>query len=319
LRAESASNGPAAAPASARTGLALAVGIVAVSSAAVLISLARAQGAPAILVAALRMTAAALVLGPVALVRCRGELRRLRGRDLLLAIASGICLALHFGFWISSLDYTSVMSSVVFVSTNPIFVGALSLLVLKEKPGLGLLVGAIVAVAGGAVVGIADIGAGGGESLKGDILALLGAVAASGYLLLGRTLRKTMSLPLYAGIAYSTAAVALMAVVGITATPVIGFPPMAYLWIGLLALGPQIIGHTAYNWALKYVSATLVTVTLLAEPVGATLLAIPVLSQVPSPLRLGGGVLILAGIAVAARAEARSRNRTIPGKSHPPL
>jgi drug/metabolite transporter (DMT)-like permease len=99
--------------------------------------------------------------------------------------------------------------------------------------------------------------------------------------------------------------------VGITSTRITGYPPSAYLWIALLAAGPQLLGHTAYNWALKYVSATLVTVTLLAEPIGATLLAIPILSQVPSPVRLSGGVLILAGIAVAARAEARSAARPL--------
>ena len=139
--------------------LALVTGVIAVSSAAILITLARAQGAPAILIAALRMAAAALVIAPIALLRCRVEIRTLRARELLLGIASGICLALHFAFWISSLDYTSVMSSVVFVSTNPLFVGAASLLILKERLGRATLVGALVAVAGGVVVGLADLGA----------------------------------------------------------------------------------------------------------------------------------------------------------------
>jgi drug/metabolite transporter (DMT)-like permease len=285
---------------------ALALGVAAVSSAAILVGLARGQGAPALLIAALRMAAAALVVVPIALVRCRAEIRALDARQALWGAASGVCLAAHFAFWISSLDYTSVMSSVVFVSTNPLFVGVASVLILKERISRATLAGVAAAVIGGAVVGFADLGAAGGQSLKGDLLALLGAVSASGYLLIGRSLRRKMSLTLYVAIAYASAAVVLLAVVLATKTRIIGFPPAAYLWILLLAAGPQLLGHTAYNWALKYVSATLVTVTLLAEPVGATLLAIPVFAQVPSGLRLAGGALILAGIAIAARAEARS-------------
>jgi drug/metabolite transporter (DMT)-like permease len=301
----------------ARASLALVIGVLAVSSAAILVTLARAHGAPAILIAALRMAAAALVIVPITLVRCRAEIRALHGRELLLGIASGVCLALHFAFWISSLDYTSVMSSVVFVSTNPLFVGLASVLILKERLGRWTMIGVLVAVIGGALVGLADLRATGGQSLKGDVLALLGAVSVSGYLLIGRRLRKTMSLTLYVGIAYATAAVVLLSVVGITATRITGYPPAAYLWIALLAAGPQLLGHTAYNWALKYVSATLVTVSLLAEPVGATLLAIPILSQVPSAVRLAGGALILAGIALAARAEARSAAHPLERKSRP--
>jgi drug/metabolite transporter (DMT)-like permease len=308
---------PGPTPARARAYLALVIGVLAVSSAAILVTLARAQGAPAILIAALRMSAAAVVIVPIALVRCRAEIRALHARELLLGIASGVCLALHFAFWISSLDYTSVMSSVVFVSTNPLFVGLASVLILKERLGRWTTIGVLVAVIGGALVGLADLRATGGQSLKGDALALLGAVSVSGYLLIGRRLRKTMSLTLYVGIAYATAAVVLLAVVGITATRITGYPLAAYLWIALLAAGPQLLGHTAYNWALKYVSATLVTVSLLAEPVGATLLAIPILSQVPSAVRLAGGGLILAGIALAARAEARSAARPLERKSHP--
>jgi drug/metabolite transporter (DMT)-like permease len=107
--------------------------------------------------------------------------------------------------------------------------------------------------------------------------------------------------------AYTIAAVVLLGIVAATRTSLAGYPAWGYIWAALLALGPQLLGHTSYNWALKYVSATLVTITLLAEPIGATLLAIPILGQVPTALRLGGGVLILGGIFVAARAEARQR------------
>jgi drug/metabolite transporter (DMT)-like permease len=152
----------------------LAVGTAVVSSAAILISLARAQGMPALAIAALRIGLAALVVAPVAIVRCGKEIRGLGTVDLFKAIGAGLLLALHFAFWISSFDYTSVMSSVVFVSTNPLFVGVASVLLLKERIRLGTMIGILVAVMGGAVVGFADMSQAGSESLRGDVLALLG-------------------------------------------------------------------------------------------------------------------------------------------------
>jgi drug/metabolite transporter (DMT)-like permease len=293
----------AAGPLTVRSSLALALGVAAVSSAAVLISLARAQGAPALSIAALRMCFASLVVVPVACVRSRAEIRRMPAKDVILCIVAGLFLALHFAFWTSSLDSTSVMSSVVFVSTNPLFVGIASALFLRERLAGWTILGICTAAAGAAVIGAADLGAAGGISLKGDLLALLGALCASGYLLVGRRVRSRVSLALYVGVAYLTAAIALLAVVLLTRTPLGGYSPAGFIWIALLAAGPQLIGHTSYNWALRFVTATFVTVTLLAEPVGATLLAIPVLGQVPSVVGLGGAVLILAGIFLSARAE----------------
>jgi len=281
-------------------GFALALGVAAVSSAAILISFARAQGIPALTIAALRMGIAAVVVAPIALMRCRRELGMLPGSDLALSLASGALLALHFGFWTSSLDSTSVMSSVVFVSTNPLFVAIASAFMFHERLRPAGMAGIGVAILGGAIVGFADAGQGGAVSTRGDILALLGALSASGYLLAGRRLRARMSLPLYVGIVYVTAAALLFIAAGFAGMRLPAFPARGYLWVLLLALGPQLLGHTSYNYALKYVSATFVTVTLLAEPIGATLLAIPLLSQVPSPARIAGGACILAGIVLAA-------------------
>ena len=287
--------------------LALALGVAAVSSAAILISFARMQGIPALSIAAMRMALAAVVAAPIALIRTWAEIRALTAKDAALGAVSGIFLALHFGFWTSSLDSTSVMSSVVLVSTNPLFVAVASALLFRERLRAATLIGIGAAIAGGAVVALLDAGPGGGASTRGDIMALLGAVSASGYLMVGRRLRSSMSLSLYVGISYVTAAAALLGVVALTATRLAGYPAGAYLWVLLLALGPQLLGHTSYNYALKYVSATFVTVTLLGEPIGASLLAIPLLSQVPSAARIAAGLCILAGIVIAARSEARQR------------
>ncbi len=287
--------------------LVLVLGILAVSSAAILISFARAEGVPAVTIAALRLTLASLMLAPIATVRARNEWRQLTRRDLLLAILSGILLALHFAFWISSLDYTSVMSSVVLVSTNPLFVGAASVLLLRESLGSGTIVGIGVAALGTGLIGYSDLGQAGTESLQGDALALAGAVAVSGYLLIGRRLRRQLSLLAYIGLVYSTAAVVLIAMAFVMGASLFGYSAAGYMFVVLLALGPQLIGHSSYNWALKYLSATFITITLLAEPIGATLLAIPLLSQVPSPIKLLGGALILIGIFLAARSESKMR------------
>jgi drug/metabolite transporter (DMT)-like permease len=283
----------------------LAVGILAVSSSAFLITFARQDGMPAVAIAALRLTLAALVLLPIALARSRDELRLLAPRDLALAMLSGVFLALHFAFWISSLDYTSVMSSIVFVSTNPLFVALASVLLLRESLRRGTLLGIVVAALGGAVVGLADLGHVGGESLQGDALALAGAVAVSGYLLIGRQLRGRLSLLPYIALVYSSAAVVLLAMAWAMGITLFGYSPAAYGLIVLLAAGPQLIGHSSYNWALKYLSATFITVTILAEPIGASLLAIPILGQVPDPIKFAGGALILIGIYFAARAESQ--------------
>ena len=299
---------PSRAGASAARYPVIGIGIAAVSSAALLISFARGQGVPALAIAALRMSIAGLVVGPIAILSCRKEIRRIAGAEILYAAAAGVFLALHFAFWISSLDDTSVMSSVVFVSTSPIFVGVASVLLLKERIGAPTAVGIAISIVGAAFVGLSDLGATGRHLLRGDLLALLGAVSASGYLLIGRRVRKRMSLTLDVGIAYVGAALILLCVVGVTGTRLAGFPLEGYLWVALVAAGPQLLGHTAYNWALKYVSATFVTVTLLAEPVGATLLAIAFLAQVPSALRLAGGACILAGIVLAARGESRGKD-----------
>ncbi len=284
--------------------LVLLIGIAAVSSAAILIAYARAEGVPAVSVAALRLTFASLALAPFVVTHAPREWRRLSPRDFALALVAGVLLALHFAAWISSLDYTSVMSSVVFVSTNPLFVGLASVLILREKLQRGTIIGILIAGIGGALIGLNDLRHAGAESLFGDALALGGAITVSGYLLIGRRLRKQLSLIAYIGLVYSTAAVVLLALALAMGANLLAYSWQGYAWIALLAAGPQLIGHTSYNWALKYVSATFVTVTLLAEPIGATLLAIPLLAQLPAPIQIAGGALILIGIYFAACEEA---------------
>ncbi len=283
-----------------RLPLVLAVGIAAVSSASILIKYARAEQIPPLVIAAARLTLASAVLLPLAWTNARDEIRSLTRRDFVWAFVSGIFLALHFAFWISSLDYTSVMSSVVFVATNPLFVALASVLLLHESLGRGTWVGILIAVVGGFIIGGTDLGAS-EATLSGDLLALGGAVAGSAYVLIGRRLRATLSLVAYIGIVYGVAALVLLAMALVSGASFVGYSPLGYLLLVLLALVPQLLGHSSFNYALKYLSAALVAVILLAEPVGATLLAVPLLREVPSPLKLVGGALVLVGIFVATR------------------
>lgn len=296
--------------------------ISAASTAAIFIRFAQAQGAPSIVIAAARLTIASLILAPIALTRHRPALRLLSRREWILALLSGLFLAFHFATWITSLAYTTVASSVVLVSTTPLWVALLAPLVLHERVGTSALVGLILALAGGVIVALSDtcsLQAGaivcppmqaflGGKAFLGDFLALFGAWMAAGYMLVGRKLRSKMDLIPYIFIVYGMAALVLVAIMfGLGESP-LGLPPVAYLWFLLLALVPQLIGHSLYNWALKYVPASFVSVTLLGEPVGSSILAYILFQEAPGLIKVMGAVLILAGIWLASRT---GKNRTI--------
>ncbi len=279
--------------------LGLATGIVAVSFASIFIRLAE---APSLVIAACRLTIASLILAPAALIRAKEELRTLTRGDLQLALLSGLFLGLHFATWISSLEYTSVASSVVFVSTSPIFVGLVSHSLLKERVSPQMFLGIAVSMLGGMIIGYGDLGLGARE-LFGDLLAIAGAVMVSGYFLVGRRLRRQLSLLSYIFLVYATAAGFLVALCLLTGHPFSGYSRQTYLMFFLLAVVPQIIGHSSFNWALAYLPATFVGVSTLGEPVGSTILAYFILSEIPTLAKIGGGVLILAGIYVSSRAE----------------
>lgn len=273
---------------------ALGAGILAISFGSIFTRLAH---APAPMVAALRMTISSLVLMPLVLgsPRTRGELRGLSRRDLALLVASGCLLALHFILWISSLSFTGVTSSVVFVTTNPLWVALFTVAFLKGTVSRVFWLGLGLAILGGGTIGGADALAG-GQRWAGDALALGGAVAISGYFIVGSRLRQRVSILGYVFPVYSCAAVVLLLSAAVSGTPLAGYGWKTYLYCFCMAIVCQILGHTVFNWALRHLAPTVVTIAVLGEPVGASILALVILREAPALTDVLGGFLICAGI-----------------------
>lgn len=287
--------------------LGLVLGVLAASTASTFIRLAQRE-VSSLAVAAWRLTLASLALAPIALGARWAELRALTRREGALALGAGLLLALHFATWITSLSMTSVAASVVLVSTSPLFVGLGSHLLLRERLTRPIALGLIVAVAGSVTIGMGDLGRG-SHHLLGDLLALIGALAVAGYFLIGRRLRARLSLLGYVFPVYATAALALMAVAALARVPLMGYSSSSWLWLLLLALVPQVVGHSSLNWALRHLTATYVTIAALGEPIGSTALAWLVLRELPPPAAIGGGALILIGIAIASSPPDRRKPR----------
>lgn len=285
--------------------LVLAGAVCIVSTASILIRLAQAEGASSLTIATVRLALAALVLAPLAWLRAGTEIRTLKRPELGLCLLSGAFLAVHFWSWITSLEHTSVASSAALVTTNPLWVALASAVLLRERPGALALAGIGLTLAGSVLIFMADAGAGGagGTAVFGNGLALLGAISASGYLLVGRALRARISLLAYVWLAYSAAALLLAVALLASGAAIAGLPAPAWAFMALLALGPQLLGHTSFNWALRRLTATFVAVAILGEPVGSAILAWIILGEAFTPIQLSGFVLLLAGIFVAARGE----------------
>lgn len=284
-------------------------GVLMAASASIMIRGAQQLGLPSPTIAAGRVGLAALILLPIALLRAWPEIRALRWRDILLGIGSGAFLAIHFSAWIMSLEYTSVASSVALVATNPLWIALVSVLLLRERMALAAWLGVAITIGGSAIIAISDgSGANARNALLGDALALTGALVMSGYMLIGRALQRRLSTLAYVWLVYTSAAVilaiaALVAGAGGAAATPRAYPAAAYLLLLGLAVGPQLLGHTAFNWSLRHLSATFVAVAILGEPIGSALLALLIFGQGFAPLQLLGFVLLLGGIVLAALGE----------------
>jgi len=256
-------------------------------------------------IAAYRLGIASLFFLSVTAARRLNLTKIFSRHDFRLAILSGAFLSLHFATWIASLKYTSVASSVVIVTTAPIFVALGAHFILKEKISSFIIVGILVAIIGGMIIGLEDFGKG-SEAILGDLLALTGAIAVTGYYLIGRRIRARIATLPYVTVVYTTTASILIIVSLFMGVPFTGYSKNIYLLLILIAFVPQIIGHTSINWSLRYLSATFVAVGVLGEPIGATILAYFIIGETVTWLKIIGMTVILLGVYFSLHAEVRT-------------
>lgn len=290
--------------------LGLFFGILAVSTASIFIRFAQ-SGAPSIVIAAIRLSTASLLITPIAYIQYRQQLFKVSKRELLFLLLSGLFLSIHFAAWITSLEFTSIASSVVLVTTTPLWVALFSPIFLKEKNNSSIWIGLIFALLGSSLVALSnqcsfslvdpiqcesvDLSFD-RNTLLGNILALLGAWMAAGYMMVGRKVRSTLPLIKYIFFVYIFAAIFLLLFVVISGESLVGYTNQAYLWMLLLGLIPQLFGHSIFNWALGHLPAAFVSIALIGEPIGTILLAFLFLKETPNNLEYLGGLLILTGI-----------------------
>jgi drug/metabolite transporter (DMT)-like permease len=294
----------------------LAVAIFGISFAAPLVRLSHAHP---LAIAVWRLFFSLVVIGAILSVN-RGweQWRRLDRRGVALALAAGVLLALHFWSWNASVAMTTVAASVVLVNIQPVIVAAASALWLREVPSRTQWLGIALAMLGAFVVAWQDYGASArvttNRALLGDALALFGGIAAATYYLVGRRLRQTLDLWPYVALVYGACFVTLVGIAAAARVPVLHQSPRELSIFAALALGPMLLGHTGMNWALRYLPAYVVNLTVLGEPVGATLLAalLPGIREVPALRTLVGGAIVLAGILLAlTRTAPNTQGRTV--------
>jgi drug/metabolite transporter (DMT)-like permease len=283
--------------------MAILTAVVAVSFSAIFI---RISNAHPFVIATYRMGITCIILLPLVIVKYRNEFSRIKRDELIFMGVIGLVLALHFGSWISSLGGTSVASSVILVTSHPLFVAIASHYLFKERLKTIGYFGITVAFSGIIILSIGDLGIG-ESNFRADILALVGSIAAGIYILGGRKARRSISLVPYVFIVYSICTGALLAACMVVSAPLYPLPREEYGLFLLMAVIPTILGHTMYNYALKYVKAQIVSVSLLGEPIGSTILAFVILNETPPQFSIVGGFLILPGIYLAYRGRELSR------------
>ncbi len=277
--------------------LSLFVATFAVSWAAILIKLSGADPYP---IAFYRMAFASILLAIPALAKAKRRLKELDAKQAILLLISGLVLGFHFATWVQSLFFTTISNSTIIVATQPIWVLIMEATILREKIPRRSIIGMLLALIGIIIISGGDIDLG-PEYIKGDLLALAGAIFAGVYLFIGRQLRARMDNIGYIFPVYTIAAVVLLIMSLASGANLTDYPKFTWTMLILLAVVPTMVGHSLYNWLLKYVPAHMVATTILGEPIGATILAIFFFDQIPGWWTVVGGVLILSGIFIVLK------------------
>ncbi|QST00293.1 EamA family transporter [Pontibacillus sp. ALD_SL1] len=275
--------------------IAIVIGVLSVSTAAVFVKLA--ATAPASIIALYRLLFAVLLMAPFVLTKHRKEFKSITNKDWILSIAAGVFLAFHFILWFESLNYTSVASSVVLVTLQPIFAFIGTFLFFKERFTVGAILSMLIAITGSVVISWGDFQIS-GLALLGDILALLGAMMVTGYFLLGQTVRKRLPLVTYTFVVYGISTITLFIYNIILQNPFYGYPSQYWMIFLALAIIPTFLGHTLFNWSLKWLSTSTISMSIVFEPVGASLLAYVILGETLSWSQWLGGVIVIVGLSL---------------------
>jgi drug/metabolite transporter (DMT)-like permease len=265
-----------------------------------MIRFAQADHVPSITIAAFRLSIASMLMTP-AMIRQRSwkDYATLSNRQLLLIVLSGLLLGVHFATWVTSLEYTSVVSSVVLVTTTPLWVALVAPILIKERSNFLTWVGILVAFVGVVLISLSTVSKPSGDNtLLGNMLALLGAITVAGYIIIGRYVRAQLPLLSYLWLVYGTAAVALIVCTVISGDQLFGFSARAYILLVGLGVIPQLIGHSAANYAVRHLPASVVSTSTLGEPIGSAVLAVIFLGEWPDRTQLIGSALILIGILI---------------------
>jgi drug/metabolite transporter (DMT)-like permease len=290
--------------------LILFIGVMSMASASIVIRFAQAQGAPSLVIAAYRLGTAALVVSiPALYQQAWRDYVTLSGHELGVLVISSVLLGVHFSAWITSLAYSSVATSVVLVTTTPLWIGLAAPILLDERISPLAWMGMLGAMAGGSLMAVSDLSQGEGDSaILGSLLSLLAAIAMAGHLIIGRGVRNRLRFISYLWFVYSGAAAFLLALAIGSRHPVTGYSlPTTGLMV-FLGLVPQLVGHTAANYAVRQLPAAIVSIATLGEPVSATILAAIFLKEQPQHLQMVGGVIALGGILIATLPSRRVAN-----------
>ncbi|HVQ96861.1 MAG TPA: DMT family transporter [Mycobacteriales bacterium] len=282
------------------------LGLLVVALAAVATSgpLIAATAAPALAIAFWRNALASFAVLPVALVRARAELRGLTRRDWRLCLLAGALLAGHFATWVPSISLTSVASSTALVATQPVW-AALLARVAGRRVRTSVWLGIGVSVAGAALLTGADVSLS-GRALLGDVLATVGGVLAAAYVTTGGAVRGRVSTTAYTAVCYSSCAGLLLVLCLATGQRLGGYDGGTWVKLGGLTIGAQLLGHSLFNVLLRTTSPTALSLAILFEVPGASLIAAVWLHQVPAVTAIPGLLLLLAGIAVVVSAGTRA-------------
>lgn len=288
--------------------MAVIIGVISVSTSAVFVKLA--NEAPAAIIANYRLLLAVIMMVPVVVLKYKQELKYIRKTDWMLSTLAGIFLAFHFILWFESLNYTSVASSVVLVTLQPIFAFIGTYLFFQERFSPGAIISMIIALIGSFIISWGDFQLGPAE-LFGDILALLGAVMITAYFLFGQNARKRLSLMPYTFIVYGISSITLIIYNLILQNSFIGYPA-DHWWIFLaLAIFPTFLGHTLFNWALRWLSTATISMGIIFEPVGASILAYIILGEKITWSQWLGGTIVIFGLILFILSTSRKRKVTM--------